>query len=271
MADSKVALITGVSSGIGNATAILLAQKGYKVFGTARNPATADFPADVGVVRLDIRDPKNVQAAVEAILRDTGRVDVLVNNAGYSLVGALEETTIDEAKALFETNFYGAVRVINAVLPAMRKQRSGRIINISSVLGFLPAPYMGFYAASKHALEGYSETLDHEVRPFGIRVALVEPSFTKTNIGAHAIQTVAQIDDYQQLRARVGPRMQERISNGEDPKKVARTVVKAVEARLPRRRYPVEGEAALLHRLRRFVPESIFDKSFRKDFRIDFA
>ncbi len=176
----KVVLITGASTGIGRATAKLLASKGYQVYGAVRSPERVEPLPGVELVRVDVRDDASVAAGVDAVLRKAGRIDVLVNNAGYNLVGAVEETSIEQAQALFDTNVFGVLRMMRAVLPSMRRERSGLIINVSSVLGFLPAPFMGLYASSKHAVEGLSESLDHEVRGLGIRVTLVEPSFTNT-------------------------------------------------------------------------------------------
>jgi NAD(P)-dependent dehydrogenase (short-subunit alcohol dehydrogenase family) len=161
MTDQKIVLITGASSGIGRATAELLASRGYRVFGTARDPDTVAPVRGVELLPLDVRDDASVASSVEAVLGQTGRIDVLVNNAGYSVVGAIEETSASEAQALFDTNVFGVLRMVRAVLPAMRRQGSGTIVNTSSVLGFLPAPFMGLYASSKHALEGLSESLDH--------------------------------------------------------------------------------------------------------------
>jgi NAD(P)-dependent dehydrogenase (short-subunit alcohol dehydrogenase family) len=141
---------------------------------------------DVKIVQLDVRDKESVRSCVRMVLDLAGRIDALVNNAGYTLIGALEETSMAEAKELFDTNFFGVLRVNQAVLPIMRKQGHGRVANIGSVLGFAPAPYQGIYAATKHALEGYSESLDHEVRRFGIRVAIIEPGFTRTDIAQNS-------------------------------------------------------------------------------------
>src|SRR5438445_13110675 len=182
----NVALVTGVSSGIGNATARALVERGYRVFGTVRSETSA-VPSKVERVLLDVRDANSIASAVREVLDRAGRIDLLVNNAGGSVTGAVEETSLSQAKDLFEVNFFGAVRVTQAVLPAMRAQRSGRIIFISSVVGFLPAPFMGFYSASKHALEGLAESLDHETRMLGIRAALVEPGFIRTNIGQNRL------------------------------------------------------------------------------------
>src|SRR5437588_7395048 len=179
---TPVALVTGVSSGIGNATARTLIGRGYRVFGTARSESSP-MPARVERVLLDVRDGASIEAGVREVLTKAGRIDLLVNNAGGGMVGAIEETSLEQAQRLFDVNFFGAVRMTQAVLPAMRAQRSGRIVFISSIVGFLPAPFMGFYAASKHALEGLAESLDHETRTLGIRAALVEPGFMRTNIG----------------------------------------------------------------------------------------
>src|SRR5882757_6671232 len=137
------------------------------------------------MLRMDVTDEASVREAVQSVLQQAGQVHALVNNAGYALAGALEETSIEEAQQQFDTNFFGVLRVIQSVLPTMRQQGYGRIVNISSVAGFIPLPYRGMYAASKHALEGYTEALDHEIRQFGIRALLVEPAFTKTDIESH--------------------------------------------------------------------------------------
>ena len=181
MTNSRVILVTGVSSGIGRATAERFAQQGCVVFGTVRNVQKAQAIPGVDLIEMDVRDETSVQRAIQSVVAKAKRIDVLVNNAGGTMLGSVEETSVVEAQALFDTNVFGALRTSQAVLPHMREQRSGRIINVSSVLGFLPAPYMGLYSASKHAIEGLSETLDHEVRNFGVRVVLVEPSYTKTN------------------------------------------------------------------------------------------
>jgi len=185
MIENKVVLITGVSSGIGRETAQLLAERGARVFGTVRDLGRAEPIAKVELVLMDVTDDKSVKDGAESVLENAGRIDILINNAGYSIAGGLEETSIEEARQLFETNFFGALRVIQAVLPSMRRNGYGRIVNISSMLGVLPGPFRGMYVASKHALEGYTKTLDHEVRTFGIRAALVEPVYTKTKINAN--------------------------------------------------------------------------------------
>lgn len=195
MSNSKVVVITGVSSGIGRVTAEKFAKRGCRIFGTVRSITKAQAIPGVVLVEMDIRDEASVRHGIQAIIAEAKRIDVLVNSAGMTLLGATEETSIAEAQSLFDTNVFGILRTTQAVLPHMREQGSGRIVNISSVLGFLPAPYMGLYSASKHAVEGMSESLDHEVRKFGIRVVLVEPSFTKTNLDLNAPHAASQLPE----------------------------------------------------------------------------
>ena len=265
MSNSQVVVITGVSSGIGRATAAKFALHGYRVFGTVRNLARTQPIAGVELVQMDVRDEASVQQGIEAIIAQAQRIDVLVNSAGVSLLGATEETSIAEAQTLFDTNVFGVLRTTRAVLPHMRAQRSGRIVNISSVLGFLPAPYMGLYSASKHAVEGMSETLDHEVRKFGIRVSLVEPSFTKTSLDANAPHAAATLSAYDAERRVVSQSIQKSIQKAPDPDGVASTIVDAALGSWKMRRTP-KGEASLLSRLRRFMPAGPVDASLRKAF-----
>src|SRR6476660_1719975 len=160
----RVALVTGASAGIGETAARAMLGAGFTVYGTSRKGASGQERDGVVLLPLDVTDDGSVAGAVREVLERSGRIDVLVNNAGVGIAGAAEESSIEQARALFETNVFGAIRMTRAVLPHMREQGSGRIINVSSVLGFLPAPFMALYAASKHAIEGYSESLDHEVR-----------------------------------------------------------------------------------------------------------
>lgn len=238
MSKSKVVLITGVSSGIGRATAIKFAKQGCRVFGTVRNPEKAQAIPGVTLIEMDIRDEASVQRGIDYIIGQAARIDVLVNSAGVALLGAMEETSVAEAQTLLDTNLFGLLRTIQAVLPHMRAQRAGRIVNVSSVLGFLPAPYMALYSASKHAVEGLSETLDHEVRQFGIRVALVEPSFTKTNLDLNAPQTVRKIPDYSQQFGVVSEAIQKNVQKAPDPEGVASTIVDAALGAWKMRRPP---------------------------------
>lgn len=265
MSNPKVVVITGVSSGIGRATAAKFALRGCRVFGTVRNIARTQPIAGVELIQMDIRDETSVQRGIETIIAQAKRIDVLVNSAGVALLGATEETSVAEAQTLFDTNVFGILRTSQAVLPHMRAQRSGRIVNISSVLGFLPAPYMGLYSASKHAVEGMSETLDHEVRKFGIRVVLVEPSFTKTSLDANAPQAVSKVSAYDAERGIVSQAIQKSVQKAPDPDGVASTIVDAALGAWKMRRTP-KGEASLLSKLRRFMPPGPVDSSLRKTF-----
>lgn len=266
--NNKVALVTGVSSGIGREIAQLLALRGLRVFGTVHDHPIV-IPG-VEVVRLDVTSTSSVEQTVQRLLERTNVLHVLVNNAGYALIGGLEETSIEEAQQQFDTNFFGVLRMTKAVLPAMRRQRFGRIVNISSVLGFLPGPYMGIYAATKHALEGYTETLDHEVRHLGIRALLVEPNFTKTGLGIHGKHTLSDIDVYADARRRVTSAILQQIDEGSNPRTVAEVVYQAITVDRPRPRYPV-GSGLKLSRLRRFAPAGIFDRGLRRQFHLDAA
>lgn len=260
----KVTLVTGASSGIGREIAQVLAQRGARVFGTARNPKSASPVPGVELVRMDVTDDASVNEAIQGIVRKAGPVEVVVNNAGYGLTGALEETALPEARDQFETNFFGVLRVTNAVLAQMRQRGYGRIVNISSVVGFIPAPFMGMYTASKHAVEGYTETLDHEVRQFGVRAVLIEPSYTKSNINQNEKTAQTHLDAYAVHRHRMHERVATGIENGDEPQLVAEAVWRAVTAESPRLRYPV-GKGVLLSRLHRFAPAALFDWAIRKE------
>jgi NAD(P)-dependent dehydrogenase (short-subunit alcohol dehydrogenase family) len=268
MTRQDVAIVTGAASGIGLAIATALSRRGFIVHGTTR---AADPPAQrdgIRMLRLDVCSDDSVAASVGAVLRESGRLDVLVNSAGYQLMGALEETTLDEAKAQFETNFWGAVRMTNAVLPTMRRQRSGRIVNVSSVFGFMGPPFMGFYCASKHALEGYTEVLRHEVRPFGVSVSCVEPSAMRTRINA-ANRYARRIDDYAAARERALDFVASSVDqSGDDPSVVARVVVRIVESAHPRLRYTAGRQAAAARLARLLLPQSVAEKVVRKTFRL---
>ncbi|NJL95161.1 MAG: SDR family NAD(P)-dependent oxidoreductase [Anaerolineae bacterium] len=255
---TPVVLITGASSGIGSATAHRLAQAGYQVFGTSRTPevyqATLPFP----LLSLDVRDEASAQACVEAVLGTAGRVDVLFNNAGVDFLGALEETALEEVQAHFETNFFGAVRMMRAVLPAMRAQRSGKLINMSSVLGLMGAPFQGLYTAAKHALEGYSEALWYEVKPLGIHVSLIEAGTFRTQIAQRRGLAALQIEDYAPRRERVYRAWHRMADEAPPPEPVARLVQRIIETETPHLRYPVARGAEVLATFfgrRRLVPD----------------
>src|SRR3989475_7165898 len=191
-----VALVTGASSGIGKAASLALVEAGFEVVGTSRKASGVAQRDGVTFLDLDVTSDESVSAVVRRVIERFGRLDVLVNNAGTGAAGAAEESSVARDQRVFDINFFGLLRITKAVLPHMRAQASGRIINISSVLGLIPAPYMGIYAATKHAIEGYSESLDHEVREHGVRVLLVEPAYTRTGFDANAIQPDARLPIY---------------------------------------------------------------------------
>jgi len=269
--NKSIALVTGASSGIGKATAERLAAAGYKVYGTSRRGAQTS-QRSFEMLSLDVTSDESVAAAVAEVIRLDGRIDLLVNNAGFGVAPAgAEESSIEQAKSIFETNFFGVVRMTRAVVPYMRQQGGGRIINIGSVLGFLPMPYGALYAATKHAIEGYSESLDHELRTRGIRVSIVEPAYTKTPFDANFLQPDATLDAYREIRAAVSRRVKEVMTTADEPGVVANTVLKAATAPHPKLRYPSGGLASRLRLLRRFAPSGLVDAGIRKDLQLDAA
>jgi NAD(P)-dependent dehydrogenase (short-subunit alcohol dehydrogenase family) len=179
-AEGKVVLVTGASSGIGRACAELLSERGHTVYGTSRKPSPA--PARHPMLVLDVTEDDSVQRAVDTVLAERGRVDVVVNNAGYALAGPVEDTSLEEARRQLDTNFFGVLRVCKAVLPSMRARGSGLIVNVSSLGGVVGLPFQGLYSASKFALEGLTESLRQEVAPFGVRVTLLQPGDVRTPI-----------------------------------------------------------------------------------------
>ena len=265
----SVALVTGASSGIGEATAARLATAGYTVYGTSRRgaqPGQRSFQ----LLALDVTSEESIEAAVRELIRLEGRIDLLVNNAGFSVAPAgAEEVSIEQARSIFDTNFFGIVRMTRAVVPHMRRQGAGRIINIGSVLGFLPAPYMALYAATKHAVEGYSESLDHELRTRGIRVSVIEPAYTRTQFDANALEADSKLDEYREVRVTLARRVKEAVAAGDEPGVVAEVVLEAAGAARPKLRYTAGGVASRLRLLRRFAPAGLVDAGIRKDLRLD--
>src|SRR5204862_2248974 len=260
----QVALVTGASSGIGAAAARELVGAGFTVYGTSRKAAAGEERDGVVFLPLDVTDDDSVAGAVRELLDRSGRVDVLVNNAGLGIAGAAEESSIEQARALFDTNLFGSIRMTRAVLPQMREQGSGRVINISSVLGLIPAPFGALYAATKHAVEGYSESLDHEVREFGVRVLLVEPAYTRTAFDANTIPADEPLPLYARQRDVLDALMAEAIKGGDEPSVVGETVVAAATDTRPKLRYPAGSLARRVSKLRRYAPSTVFDKQIRK-------
>ena len=266
---SKVAIVTGASSGIGEATAELLTSAGYTVYGTSRNVGQSSrYPFKI--ITLDVNSEESIQAALKEVIDKEGRIDLVVNNAGFGVAaGGAEESSMSQIQQIFDTNFFGVVRVIKAVVPYMRKQGKGRIINIGSVLGLIPAPYMAAYAATKHAVEGYSESLDHELRTRGIRVSVIEPAYTKTNFEANAPELDSKIEEYAIARKALSRILKAAVESGDDPKMVAKVVLKAAEAKRPKVRYAAGKLACRLSLLRRFAPAAMMDKGIRQEMKLD--
>jgi NAD(P)-dependent dehydrogenase (short-subunit alcohol dehydrogenase family) len=263
----KTAIVTGASTGIGRASAEALARAGLTVFGTSRR-ATAKGSNQLSMLTCDVRDDEAVKALVASVLSQTGRIDVLVNNAGIGLLGGAEESSISQVQTLFDVNLFGVLRMTNAVLPAMRQRGQGRIVNISSVLGFLPAPYSAHYSATKHALEGYSESLDHEVRAFNIRVSLIEPAYTRSVFEQNALEPDSALKEYDKARAGARALVRDVMTTADPPEVVADAVLLAATAAYPRRRYTAGKVARQVSVLRRFAPAEMFDKSLRKQMRL---
>ena len=213
---------------------------------------------------LDVTSDESASTVVQRVIGRFGRIDVLVNTAGVGTAGAPEESSVAQAQGVFDVNVFGLNRMTKAVLPHMRARGRGRIINISSVLGFIPAPYMAVYAASKHAVEGYSESLDHEVREHGVRVLLVQPAVTNTPFDTNLVQADTPLSAYAQERRIFGDVMAAATKDGDDPAIVAKVIVAAATDPKPRLRYTAGPAAGRVSTLRRVVPARVFDKQIRK-------
>lgn len=261
--DRRVALVTGASSGFGQAIAQALHARGYRVFGTTRGRATAAARPGPTLVTLDVDDDASVTSGVAAVISDAGRIDVLVNNAGLGYAGAIEDTTVEEARRQFETNFFGMHRLCRAVLPQMRARGAGRIVNMSSLGGLVSVPFQALYCASKFAVEAYTEALRMEVRPFGIRVAMIEPGDFATRFTANRRVTAASgaASPYAERCRSAVRRMAQDEAGNADIGPVVRAAITAIEADEPRLRYPV---ASALQRtlvaLRPLLPHALFER-----------
>jgi NAD(P)-dependent dehydrogenase (short-subunit alcohol dehydrogenase family) len=269
MSNQGVVLITGASSGVGQSTARLLSQRGYTVLGTSRNSASAESSPGVEMLSLDVRADDSVQACVEAVHRRCGRLDVLINNAGYELAGALEELSPQEAADQFETNFFGVVRMVNAVLPSICRQKRGHIINVGSLSGLSAIPFLGIYSASKFALEGYTEALRHELKPFNIHVSLTEAGFLKTPMMNHRQTAGNRVSEYDRWRQQALMAIRAYEEKGPGPELVAETLLEIVSSSNPRLRYLIGQQAKTVARLRRFLPARMYEQGVRRTFLLD--
>jgi NADP-dependent 3-hydroxy acid dehydrogenase YdfG len=273
---SKAVLITGCSSGIGHATAARLVQDGWKVYASARRPETLSELRERGcqTLALDVTDEASMRAAVEAVVEAEGAVGVLVNNAGYSQSGALETVAVDDVRRQFETNVFGLLRMCQLVLPRMRAQRWGKIVNLSSMGGRLTFPGGGTYHATKYAVEALSDALRFEVRGFGVDVILIEPGLIVTNFGEVAAGSVPGSegsDPYAEFNRQVAKLTEAAYKGrmaklGAGPDAVAKTIAKAISTARPKARYPVTAGARLLISQRRLSPDRVWDLMMRTQF-----
>ena len=258
-ASSKVVLITGASSGIGKCTADYLATRGYTVYGTSRHPESCPGIKNGFMIKMDVRDTASVKSAIAHIVDKAGHIDVLVNNAGFGIGGAIEETSTERVKALFDTNFFGICRVLQEVLPVMKEQAEGLIINMSSIGGIIGLPYQGIYSASKFAVEGFSEALYKELSSTDIKVVLIEPGDFKTEFTANRqnINTGNSADDFQRSLNVIERDEQ----NGQPPLKIACLIERIINTPTPRLRYAVGAfDQKLSLFLKRILPNRWFDR-----------
>ena len=263
---SRAVLVTGCSSGIGRATAERLARGGWTVYASARRLEALEGLEGCRLLQLDVTDDASMRAAVERIEQEEGAVGVLVNNAGYSQSGAVESVSLDEARRQFETNVFGLARLTQLVLPGMRGQSWGRIVNVSSMGGRLTLPGGGWYHASKHAVEALSDALRFEVQGFGIDVVVIEPGLIRTSFAEAAVGSIEQDDGpYARFNVAVGAATAGAYENrlarslGGGPETVAKAIEKAVTAKRPRTRYRVTPSAGLFITLRRLLPDRAWD------------
>jgi NAD(P)-dependent dehydrogenase (short-subunit alcohol dehydrogenase family) len=275
---NKVALVTGSSSGIGFATAIMLARAGIHTYASMRNLKKSKTITELAsaenlplqVVQLDVNDKKSVKEAITKIVTEKERIDVLVNNAGYGLFGSLEDISIEELKAQFETNFFGVIRVTQLLLPTMRKQKSGTIVNVSSVGGRIGLPVLSAYHSTKFALEGLSESMSYELEPFGIRVVIIEPGVIRTNIMNSSIIAKKAQDPkspYFSLIHKVENNFKLMMENeSSPPEEVAKVILGVVTSENPQLRYTVGNDAATMIQARVNMSDNEFKKMIMQNF-----
>jgi NAD(P)-dependent dehydrogenase (short-subunit alcohol dehydrogenase family) len=279
---TRVAVITGSSSGIGLETALLLARSGFHTYATMRNLEKSKNITEIAnteklplqVVQLDVNDDISVKNAIDKIVAaaENERIDVLVNNAGYGLFGPLEDISIEEIKAQFETNFFGVIRVTQQVLPVMRKQNSGgsTIVNVSSVGGRIGIPVLSAYQSTKFALEGLSESMSYELEPFGIRVVIIEPGFIRTNIINSSTSAEKALDSkspYFSLTQKVKNHFKSMMENASSPpEEVAKVILQAITSENPQLRYTVGNDAATLIQARMNMSDNEFKTMIMQNF-----
>ena len=282
MLQEKVAVVTGSSTGIGYETALTLARNGFYTYATMRNlegdseekvtniSKSENLPLQV--IKLDVNNDKSVIDAIDRIIEEKKRIDVTINNAGYALVGAFEETSKDDIIAQFETNFFGAIRVMQAVIPIMRKQRSGKIVNITSMGGRIAIPLDSIYHATKFALEGLSESIQYELEPFGIKVILIEPGAVESNFWKN-LKMATKIGDpnisvYRKLENNISEALKQMVQNTIPSSQVAKVILQAVISDNPEFRYVVGEDAAMIIEARRNMSDREFQNLIKKQFNL---
>ena len=264
----KVILITGASSGIGKAIATYLHSKNYKVYGTSRNPGNLNLPFNM--VALDVTKPQTIESAVAEVIKNEGKIDVLINNAGKGITGPIEDTPTDEMRANFNTNFFGVIDVVKAVLPQMREQKSGVVVNITSIAGYMGLPFRGIYSASKGALELVTEALSMEVKNFGIKVINVAPGDFATNIASGRYHTpVFETSAYKEKYAENLALMDNHVDGGMDPEVMAKALHQIIENKNPNIHYKVGGfmeKFSVI--LKRVLPDKVYEKLLMNHYKL---
>ena len=266
---SKIVLITGATSGIGKETALLLASEGFLVYGTARNVEGKNLP--FRLLPMDVRNETSIKEAVQQILTEVGRIDILINNAGVGITGAVEELPAEQLHNVFATNLYGAIAVIQQVLPTMRAQGSGRIINIASIAGYMGLPFRGAYSASKGALLLMSEALRMEVKQFGIEVTTISPGDYATDIASRRYHApVNENSPYAEVYAKQLRLMNEHVDSGGDPKEMADKILKVINTKHPKVHYK---QGSFLQKfsivLKRLLPSKQYEKMLMKHYSLN--
>lgn len=269
----KVAIVTGSSSGIGYATSLLLARNRFHTYATMRNiEKSADIQEiankerlPLQVMQLDVNNDASIRNSIEKVGSENERIDVLVNNAGYGLVGAFEDLSIEEIKSQFETNFFGVIRLTQQVFPIMRKQKSGTIVNVSSGAGRIGFPGMSAYVSSKFALEGLSESMSYELEPFGIKVVIIEPGIIRTNFKKNSVMSKKSLDNssispYSSIIQKIDSSISSMVEHATPPEEVAKAILHAVISNNPELRYLVGNDIIMMAETRK----SMSDKDFRK-------
>jgi short-subunit dehydrogenase len=269
----KVAIVTGSSSGIGYATSLLLARNRFHTYATMRNiEKSADIQEiankerlPLQVMQLDVNNDASIRNSIEKVGSENERIDVLVNNAGYGLVGAFEDLSVEEIKSQFETNFFGVIRLTQQVFPIMRKQKSGTIVNVSSGAGRIGFPGMSAYVSSKFALEGLSESMSYELEPFGIKVVIIEPGIIRTNFKKNSVMSKKSLDNssispYSSIIQKIDSSISSMVEHATPPEEVAKAILHAVISNNPELRYLVGNDIIMMAETRK----SMSDKDFRK-------